>query len=239
MGINEYIKIGNRIKKLRIEKGYSQKEMASICGISYSTYSNYENNNREPSMKQIEKIAHALNITTDELLCYNKNIDAFTIQTIDNYSFHIMRLLQEKDELSIEQQRLDFNNTNTSENKRIQYAIDSDMIQFQLNKIISDLQDFKNALIQTTNEEGLSLAYEILFKLIKLNPDGEKRILEEIETLSYNPKYQLPLKGTNFDPYADITNHQLLAAHVRTDIETTPEDIQHDLDIMDDDSWEE
>ena len=61
MGINEYIKIGNRIRQLRLEKGYSQKEMAALAGISYTTYSNYENNNREPSMKQIEKIATALN----------------------------------------------------------------------------------------------------------------------------------------------------------------------------------
>ena len=46
MGINEYIKIGNRIRQLRLEKGYSQKEMAALAGISYTTYSNYENNNR-------------------------------------------------------------------------------------------------------------------------------------------------------------------------------------------------
>mgnify|MGYP004459417285 FL=1 len=31
----------------------------------------------------------------------------------------------------------------------------------------------------------------------------------------------------------------LLAAHVRTDVEQTPEGVQHDLDIMNDDSqWE-
>ena len=32
----------------------------------------------------------------------------------------------------------------------------------------------------------------------------------------------------------------LLAAHARTDVEQTPEGVQHDLDIMNDDSkWEE
>lgn len=29
---------------------------------------------------------------------------------------------------------------------------------------------------------------------------------------------------------------EILAAHARTDVEQTPEDIQHDLDIMNDDS---
>lgn len=55
MGINEFIQIGKQIKKLRIEKGYTQKEMSKITGIPYSTYSNYENNNREPNAEQLKK----------------------------------------------------------------------------------------------------------------------------------------------------------------------------------------
>ena len=38
----------------------------------------------------------------------------------------------------------------------------------------------------------------------------------------------------------DITTIDLLAAHARTDVKQTPEGVQHDLDIMNDDSkWEE
>lgn len=73
MGINEFIKIGNRIKKLRIEKGFSQKEMATITGIPYSTYSNYENNNREPNLEQLKKIATALNIELTEFFIIDNN----------------------------------------------------------------------------------------------------------------------------------------------------------------------
>lgn len=68
MGINEYIKIGNRIKSLRKAKGISQKEMAKRAGIPYSTYSNYENDNREPNKNQLGKIATALGISEVELL---------------------------------------------------------------------------------------------------------------------------------------------------------------------------
>lgn len=32
--------------------------------------------------------------------------------------------------------------------------------------------------------------------------------------------------------------YELLAAHARTDVDVTEEDIQHDLDLMDDDGWE-
>lgn len=70
MGINEIIKIGGRIKKLRKEKGLTQKEMADLCEIPYSTYSNYENDNREPGIEQLEKISSVLNITLDDLIGY-------------------------------------------------------------------------------------------------------------------------------------------------------------------------
>lgn len=78
MGINEFIQIGNQIKKLRTEKGYTQKEMSVKTGIPYSTYSNYENNNREPNAAQLKKIAAALNISIQELLSYDNMIGNIT-----------------------------------------------------------------------------------------------------------------------------------------------------------------
>lgn len=203
MGINEYIKIGKRIRELRQNKGYTQKEMALKCGIAYSTYSNYENNNREPGLAQIEKIAKALEITTDELLS-NPKIDKYTINTIDNYNFHIMKLLNDKDELSLKQQLLDENYIPDSEKKRVEYACEAEWIQFFLQRTQEDLNDFKLALIETLEDKKLTLAYEILFLLGKLNPEGEKKILEEIENLLYNPKYKIPLKPDDWDPYDDI-----------------------------------
>lgn len=68
MGINEVVKIGNRIRKFRTEKGLSQKEMATLTGIPYSTYSNYENNNREPNLQQLNKIANILGISLQNLV---------------------------------------------------------------------------------------------------------------------------------------------------------------------------
>ncbi len=72
MGLNEYIKIGNRIKKLRKDKNISQKDMANMLNIPRSTYSNYENNNREPSIKLLEKIAEILNVSLGELFGVNE-----------------------------------------------------------------------------------------------------------------------------------------------------------------------
>lgn len=60
MGINELIQVGNQIRKCREKRGLSQKAVAEMTGIPYSTYSNYENNNREPNLEQLKKIADVL-----------------------------------------------------------------------------------------------------------------------------------------------------------------------------------
>ena len=68
MGINQYIKIGLKIKKARISKGIRQKDMAEKLGLSVSTYSNYENNYREQKLDIVEKICRILDMTIDELV---------------------------------------------------------------------------------------------------------------------------------------------------------------------------
>lgn len=68
MGLNEFIQVGTRIKTLRKSKGISQKEFATLVGIKYPTYSNYENNNRVPSKTDLEKIAEKLDVSVNELL---------------------------------------------------------------------------------------------------------------------------------------------------------------------------
>lgn len=68
MGINDYIKIGSKIKKARIEKGIKQNEMANLLNINVSTYSNYENDYRGPEISLIYSICDILKISIDELL---------------------------------------------------------------------------------------------------------------------------------------------------------------------------
>lgn len=55
--------IGEKIKKFRIARNFSQKELAIISGMSEPAIRNYELGNRQPSEKQLEKISQALNIS--------------------------------------------------------------------------------------------------------------------------------------------------------------------------------
>lgn len=68
MGINQYIKIGKKMKEIRMEKHCSQKETAKKLGLAISTYSNYENGYREPPMEVIQSFCTLFNLTVDELL---------------------------------------------------------------------------------------------------------------------------------------------------------------------------
>lgn len=81
MGINEIIKVGNNIKKIRKERNISQKDMAKRLSMPSSTYSNYENNNREPNAQTLKKIASILNVDISELL----NISTSQNKTSEKY----------------------------------------------------------------------------------------------------------------------------------------------------------
>lgn len=67
-GINNYIRIGKRMKQARIKTGISQKEMAIRLGISHSSYSNYENEYREPGINLIYLFCKEVSMTIDELI---------------------------------------------------------------------------------------------------------------------------------------------------------------------------
>lgn len=71
MGLKEIIKIGDKIRQLRVDKNLSQKEIADKLGIPRSTYANYENNNRLPNTESLNKICNFFNVKMDELI-YSK-----------------------------------------------------------------------------------------------------------------------------------------------------------------------
>lgn len=60
--------IGQRIKEMRTECGFTQKQLADIIGVAQNTISQYENDTALPSVDIIVKLADTLKTTTDYLL---------------------------------------------------------------------------------------------------------------------------------------------------------------------------
>ena len=61
------MEFADRLKELRISKGLSQKELAKLMGVSSSTISMYEQDQREPSFEIEERIADYFNVDLDYL----------------------------------------------------------------------------------------------------------------------------------------------------------------------------
>lgn len=61
------MKIGERIKKIRTEKGMSTYTLATMTGVSQSAISKLENGKRKADNKILEKLAGALNVSVDRL----------------------------------------------------------------------------------------------------------------------------------------------------------------------------
>ena len=62
------LKLGKRIKEIRIKEGYSQEELASLSKLHRTYISDIERGERNVSVQNIEKIAKALKIDPSELL---------------------------------------------------------------------------------------------------------------------------------------------------------------------------
>ena len=62
------MKIGSRIKGLRIEKGLTTDLMAEHLGISDQTYRKYESDKNSPDLNALEKIAQLLGKNLIDLL---------------------------------------------------------------------------------------------------------------------------------------------------------------------------
>lgn len=64
------LKLGQRIKEIRIKQGYSQEELASLSKLHRTYISDIERGERNVSVENIEKIAKALKIEPNELLTF-------------------------------------------------------------------------------------------------------------------------------------------------------------------------
>ena len=81
--------IGERIKKIRLEKGMTQKEVAEKCGLFDSAIRRYESGRQNPKIETVEKIANALGVNP-MLLVYGEELSQ-TLKSINEVEEAINR----------------------------------------------------------------------------------------------------------------------------------------------------
>lgn len=60
--------LGQRICTMRMALGWSQVDLARRLGVAKQTVSNWENDNIQPSIEMLVRVAKILNVSTDYLL---------------------------------------------------------------------------------------------------------------------------------------------------------------------------
>ncbi len=63
------VKLGERIRFFRAERGYTQRELAERMGVSSQAVSKWENDAACPDVGLLYDLALLLGVTTDTLLC--------------------------------------------------------------------------------------------------------------------------------------------------------------------------
>ena len=99
-------KIGDRILSLFKQSGYSQKELASLVGVTEAAMSRYLKNEREPKIEVVANLATALNTTVDYLVNGRSESNTFdevyhlvsrsTVTMTPDEKMKLMKLLLDK-----------------------------------------------------------------------------------------------------------------------------------------------
>ena len=76
------MKFNERLKELREKNNLTQEQLAKISGVSSRMIQRYEYGTSRPRLDAAEKIAKALNVSTDELL---GNADMLVAQAHEKY----------------------------------------------------------------------------------------------------------------------------------------------------------
>jgi len=60
--------LGEKLKKARINKNFTQEYLAEVLNVSQKTYSNFENDKSKPDFNQVEDIAKVLEVSVLDFL---------------------------------------------------------------------------------------------------------------------------------------------------------------------------
>ena len=87
--------LGQRICELRTAIGWSQVDLAKKLGVVKQTVSNWENENIQPSIEMLMRLAKLFNVTTDYLLGLD-TIPRLSVEGLpSNVVAHLSQLIED------------------------------------------------------------------------------------------------------------------------------------------------
>ena len=92
------MKVGEKIKQIRKDKGLQQKAVALEVGLDQSNYNKVENGGREPSLEVLQKLSAILGVSIDELLSPEDNKKPSLVTVEDKTISEKIRLMEQLEE---------------------------------------------------------------------------------------------------------------------------------------------
>lgn len=205
----DYLKTGEKIKKYRKEQSLTQKALAEKLNTTPQNLAQYENGKRNPKPRTLWRIANALNIDMDCLLP-------------DRADFSLVR----------DSDLLTFNS--------LSQVVGFSGYTFGRTDDTDDLYIcFPDGILKLSHDDAADLQKDIRsytdFRMQQFKKEHISDFVPEAffdyTTCTIKPEYK---KQSNSQKKTAVPDS--VATHAHTDVEQTPEGIQHDLDIMNDNS---
>lgn len=164
--------VGENIKRIRKDKGLTQKQLGEKCEMAESTLRQYELGLRNPKIETLKKIAAGLEVPVEELLDL-KSLEKKLPETI-YLQDRILEKLSSEDEIS--------------QKDLSRYVKELNFLMNQ-EDLIDDKIHFLREQTQL-NKEYSANRNKILSLFSALNSNGQQKIIDYAEDLAKIPEYQ-------------------------------------------------
>ncbi len=111
---------GNKLRQLRLDKGYSQEYMAELLEVSQKTYSNIENNKSPISVERLLKVIHEYQIDASVFLSEKSRVTTLKPNS-ENPKKNTITFLSEELILQLKERIEEYKMIVNEKNRRIEF----------------------------------------------------------------------------------------------------------------------
>lgn len=191
--------LGNRIKLLRRQRGFTQSKLSELSKISTMSIRRYETGERTPDIEQIQRLAYALGVSTHELQYGALDTTGKKIQYYRGQQNLSLEELSSKTSIPIENLK--------AYEEDAAYPADDDFAKLCENLFIfpdelREIPGVKHTMtkdnVMITSAEAPDLnRNELLKHYDMLNKSGRGKAIEQVKMLAMIPEYTAPDKEEN------------------------------------------
>ena len=170
--------VGEMIKKYRLKRGFTQKQLGELCNIADSNIRKYESGRQNPKLETIEKIANVLDVHPLVLLGQiSEKLDSDLKTSIDPSESFISLFKYIYDDIDIVQ------NISADGSKSYSYVLDNDSTISELT-FDNTFESIEN-VIKMSVDNAIKHDSQIIFRIIYSLKNLSFSDLKMIENYAY------------------------------------------------------